>query len=171
MNIPLKIKELLSEKKLSMTEFSEKLGVSRNTVYNITDKDYHIDIELLKRVAKVLDIQITDFFDAEDLKIVAELEDQIHHLKRNTHIIESINRDIRRLLFYKWDHISLSKEDTTAWQDKFDNLLLAGIEAIMFIDKNPDKLSNYRALLWGYEWKEDLNQGENSTDKTNPPKS
>jgi transcriptional regulator with XRE-family HTH domain len=158
MDIPLKIKELISEKKYSITEFAEKLDVSRNTIYNIFKNKHPVDVDLLKKISIVLQVPITVFFTEENIVINQEetdkklkaLEDQIKALKRKLHIIESTVYSIKA--FYENQLVKLDKETmVTIWQDenfqKQNFNIKYGLEAMLAIDKDPDLMEKYRDWL------------------------
>ena len=127
MDIQLRIKELLTEKKISITEFSEKLNVSRNTVYNFLNKKYPIDVDLLQSIASILDIPITAFFtdkDSPDLnKEVAILKSGINKLSNRNDQQRALLAMIRSRLktsiyLYKMFEANMPKSDPNSIEFK-----------------------------------------------------
>jgi transcriptional regulator with XRE-family HTH domain len=66
MNIGLKIKDLATQRKVSVFELSEKTGKSRQTIYDIFEKP-HVNTEILVVLSEFFDVPITYFLtDAPD---------------------------------------------------------------------------------------------------------
>ncbi len=67
MRTRLVLKELLEQKKISQSKLSRMADVSLNTIQDMTHKPY-VDtrINTLVRLAKALDVQVTDLFVVED---------------------------------------------------------------------------------------------------------
>jgi transcriptional regulator with XRE-family HTH domain len=63
MEINLKIKELIDQKGITLKLFGEKLGRSRQNVYDIINGKQQITVELLEKIAIVLDVPINTFFE------------------------------------------------------------------------------------------------------------
>lgn len=95
MDIQLKIKELLSEKKISITEFSEKLDVSRNTVYNFFNKKYPIDVELLQKISDILEVPITIFFESNAESSPSFLKAELEKVKENLSTLIKSHNDLQ----------------------------------------------------------------------------
>jgi len=176
MDIPLKIKELISEKKYSITEFAEKLDVSRNTIYNFLNKKYPIDVDLLQKISIVLQVPITVFFTDENIVINQEetdkklkaLENQIKVLIRKLHSIESVVYTIKN--FYNIQLIKLDKTTLEKiFQDENFNRqhgnIKEGLEAVLSIEKDPDLIEDYLHIiikqLGGYDHTEQMGIIEN----------
>lgn len=64
----LKIKRLLSVKKITYEEFSLMVGVSRPTIVNWFKGKSKIDIDLIEVIAEKLEVPITYFFSEQDVK-------------------------------------------------------------------------------------------------------
>lgn len=91
MDIGLKIRELLNKKSISIEKLGSLLQINRQSVYNITNNRVPITVERLQKIADVLEVPITYFFDAnesceecEELrktnKILSELLDRFFKL-------------------------------------------------------------------------------------------
>ncbi|MFA6924416.1 MAG: helix-turn-helix domain-containing protein [Bacteroidales bacterium] len=61
MHIGLKIKELAESKKVSAKELGDKIGRTRQAVYDIYSGKVSVNIDLLEKIAKALDINIVLF--------------------------------------------------------------------------------------------------------------
>jgi len=59
----LKVKSLMSEKKITQSQLSEMIDVSRNTVVNYFNGRSSIDVYTLEKIIKVLGVDISYFFD------------------------------------------------------------------------------------------------------------
>src|SRR4051812_45606040 len=66
-NIGNRIKELRTNKKLSMRELAEKLEVSHAHISKIESGENLPSLTLLEKMAEVFDVKMRDFFDVEDL--------------------------------------------------------------------------------------------------------
>jgi len=58
------IRKTLKEQKMSISDFAKTIHCSRANVYSIFQRQ-SIDIERLKQIAKVLDLDVTDFIVVE----------------------------------------------------------------------------------------------------------
>lgn len=67
MHIGKKIKELAESKKLTAPKFGKAIGVTKQAIYNLYEKE-HVNTKLLKQIAEELGVPISIFFD-EDNKI------------------------------------------------------------------------------------------------------
>jgi len=67
-----KIFNIIEIRNLNITEFTEQVGIARNTVYKLTDDS--IKYSTLKKIAKVLNLPITYF--------ISEEEEQVHQNSR-----------------------------------------------------------------------------------------
>jgi transcriptional regulator with XRE-family HTH domain len=77
MNIGLKIKELVNQKKITALELSNKLGKSRQTVYNLME-EAHVSTEVVLQLSKILDLPVTYFFtEGVDLPEVEVGKEQV----------------------------------------------------------------------------------------------
>ncbi len=73
-----RIRDLCDEKRLTLKELSEKIGISQNGLQRIM-KDNTTRIDTLERIAKVLDVPITAFFQdkyGENEQILEEIKFQ-----------------------------------------------------------------------------------------------
>jgi transcriptional regulator with XRE-family HTH domain len=63
----LRLKKILQERGLSMEKFSRRADVSGNTILNMcNDPDYDPKLSMLNKVAKVLNIPVTDLLEPEE---------------------------------------------------------------------------------------------------------
>lgn len=70
-----RLKTLLKDRKLSIKELSDNTGISLNTLYSITKRDNEkVDVTLLAKIAKFLNINLSELMDSEeDLPTVEEI--------------------------------------------------------------------------------------------------
>ncbi|MBC7915654.1 MAG: helix-turn-helix transcriptional regulator [Pyrinomonadaceae bacterium] len=61
LNIGEKIKEVFEAKKMKLKDFAESVGVARQNIYRIFEKDT-IDIELLLQISSVLDHNFLQYY-------------------------------------------------------------------------------------------------------------
>lgn len=107
MNIGLRIKELASKKKLEIPEIAEKLGKSKQAVYDMLSKQ-DLNTSVLRELSAILKVPITAFFQENDdfdsdnaiqeklelayqeiEKLKKELEEsRIHHRKPTRIVVE-----------------------------------------------------------------------------------
>lgn len=82
------IRKTLKERKISINDFAKSIHCSRTNVYNIF-KRRSIDTERLRQIAKVLDLDVSDFIilekkDLEKCVVVMEMDG-----KDLTHLLET----------------------------------------------------------------------------------
>ena len=99
-----KIKEALDRSHLTVVDFAEKINSTRGNVYDIFKRST-IDTGLLQKIAKVLGINIRDFFE-ENLSSVGEehkygyaSKEEVESLARQIHILsEKIEKLSQRVV-------------------------------------------------------------------------
>lgn len=64
----LRIDEILQAKGMSKTEFADKLGVNRQTLYSFLNRN--ITIETVMKIAETLDVPMSDLFDQPQTDII-----------------------------------------------------------------------------------------------------
>lgn len=80
MGIGSNIKKMLAEKKMKITELSEKSGVKINTLYSITKRDsVNVNSDVLTAIATALDVSPFDLtLDSDklqsDVKVIEEIK-------------------------------------------------------------------------------------------------
>lgn len=104
----LKIKTLLTEKKLTQQDFANKIGVSKPTVINIFNGRSKIDIDLIEKIAEVLSVPVSYFFEGGETaktnstgcKECENYKMEIHYLKEKIvdkekiiELLEKVKRD------------------------------------------------------------------------------
>lgn len=62
MNIGLKIKQLMVQEKLEISDLAKKLGKSKQAIYDILEKE-DVNTSLLRDLSSVFNVPITIFFD------------------------------------------------------------------------------------------------------------
>ena len=62
MKIGLKIKELMIQEKIEVSELAKKIGKTKQAVYDMLDKE-DVNTSLLKQLATVFNVPITTFFE------------------------------------------------------------------------------------------------------------
>jgi len=85
------IKDLISEKKISLNDFSEKIGKTYNTVYNYFNGKTTIDVETLQKIADVLGVPIIYFFGVET-RNCQEVIKENENLKKEKRLLEREKR-------------------------------------------------------------------------------
>lgn len=71
MSNKLRIKEILNERGISVTQFAEMLGIERPNVYNIFTKPTW---QRLEQCSEILNMPISDFFEKDDSEINGYVE-------------------------------------------------------------------------------------------------
>ncbi|BFM43152.1 hypothetical protein CFS9_17930 [Flavobacterium sp. CFS9] len=93
------IRKYRREKDLKAEEVSEKIGISQSTYSKIENNRCKIDVEILKNIAAVLEVDVTQLmgnevrntkFEDSD-KLIKSLENQIELLKEQNHILKQEN--------------------------------------------------------------------------------
>jgi transcriptional regulator with XRE-family HTH domain len=158
-----RIKELLTEKHITMSALSSKSGMSRRGLYAAIDNET-LTIQALEKIAEFFEVPITEFFGGADSKLVTDLN-------RKFYIIETIARDIRRNLHAKWKIINETPEEKIKREASFDLLLIAALESIIYFDTVPKTLAYYQEELREYEEKYNKidNIGSGEKDQTTNP--
>ncbi len=150
------VKRIISESKYSSKEIAEKIGVSYQYLYKIYNNK-NVDSEYLIQLAQILDVPISVFFgelhsklNTELLESIEKLHEYIKSLKHKLYIIESINFGIKGFYISKFKTLNDSTikeiESNTQYM-AIDSLIHAGLDAILNMDKDPDKLTEYYSLL------------------------
>jgi DNA-binding XRE family transcriptional regulator len=87
MSIQFKIEKLIESKSINKTRFAELIGVSRDTVYNLSDES--IKVATLIKVSEVLGVPIMHFFEKQDEK--GRFPNQLY---KNLHVLENIEAEM-----------------------------------------------------------------------------
>ncbi len=90
LHIGKKIKEILYNKKLKISDFAISINRSRNVVYNIFERKA-IDTELLKKISEVLDYNFFSYY-ANDLGIPTAEETGAKYNKTKTKIEDELTQ-------------------------------------------------------------------------------
>ncbi|MBU8770285.1 helix-turn-helix domain-containing protein [Cytobacillus oceanisediminis] len=115
MNIGEKINKLRTEKKLSMRELGEKIGVSHAHISKLESGISSPSMELLKKLSDFFDIDVSYFvsdesvFTTEEKNVLKEKELSIEHLKEHYNLVidgkpateEEIQRMIEHVKLYR----------------------------------------------------------------------
>ena len=142
-----KIKELCVKRGINIPILSERVGMSRAGLYTAI-KNETLTVAVLEKIAEQLEVPITEFFGGGDSKQVTELN-------RKFYIIETIARDMRRILHTRWNIINETQEEKIKREASFDLLLIAAFETIIYFDTVPKSLAYYQQELRDYEEKYD----------------
>ena len=59
------LREVMIEKDITYQELAKRSGVSKSTLHRIVCGQMHTPIEYLEKIAKSLNIKITDLFDSD----------------------------------------------------------------------------------------------------------
>jgi len=62
-----KIFNIIEQRNVNITEFTQQVGIARNTIYSLTDDS--IKYSTLRKIAKVLNLPITYFISDEEEQI------------------------------------------------------------------------------------------------------
>lgn len=88
-NIGEKIKEIFESKEMKLKDFAEEIGVARQNVYRIFEKD-SIDITLLKKIGAILDHDFLEYFTNQEQ--IAQSTDHLLLLEKNTELQKDNDR-------------------------------------------------------------------------------
>lgn len=80
-----KIRELLTIKGITMPQLADKIGMSKAGIYQAINKK-RLSVDTLEMIAKVLDVQVSDFFENQITHVVIEDSE----VKRKT--LDELNR-------------------------------------------------------------------------------
>ena len=150
------VKRIISASKFSSKEIAEKIGVSYQYLYKIYNNK-NVDSDYLIQLSEILEVPISVFFgelhsklNTELLESIEKLNDYIKALKRKLYIIESTNYSIKGFYLSKFKTLneSIIKEiESNSQYIAINSLILAALDAILNLDKDPDKLIEYSELL------------------------
>jgi transcriptional regulator with XRE-family HTH domain len=87
-HIGLKIKELMSERKIDAPTLAKRLKKTKQAVYVMLEKE-DISTSVLREVANVFDVSLSYFFEIDGQK-------EIDELKRRVELLESENERLRK---------------------------------------------------------------------------
>ena len=87
-HIGLKIKELMSERKIDAPTLAKRLNKTKQAVYVMLEKE-DISTSVLREVANVFDVSLSYFFEIDGQK-------EIDELKRRVELLESENERLRK---------------------------------------------------------------------------
>ena len=71
MNNRLRIKDIIKERGMTVSEFADMLGIERQNVYNVFTKP---SFQRLEQCSKILNVPISDLFEKEDSEISGFIE-------------------------------------------------------------------------------------------------
>jgi len=80
MDIGKKISELLDKKNITKTDFAKLIDYDRTHIYNLLAKR-SIDLTLLSKICKVLDVSIYEFIDNDTRKMLGVSEPRVKYNK------------------------------------------------------------------------------------------
>jgi len=89
----LKIKTLLTEKKLTQQDFANKIGVSKPTVINIFNGRSKIDIDLIEKIAEVLSVPVGYFFEGGEVQVKRKEDGNCETCRDKERIIAGLERE------------------------------------------------------------------------------
>lgn len=87
-HIGLKIKELMSERKIDAPTLAKKLNKTKQAVYVMLEKE-DISTSVLREVANVFNVSLSYFFEIDSQK-------EIDELKRRVELLESENERLKK---------------------------------------------------------------------------
>ena len=97
-----KIKEMLDKNPMSVVEFAESIGLTRNGAYKVFEKET-IDTGQLQKIGKVLDHNFFQYY-GEQLSIITVKEGKTdygfatkHDLDELTHIVKNLAREFAKM--------------------------------------------------------------------------
>lgn len=89
-DIALKIKALITEKKITNIELSKNIGKSTKSLYNYLENKTVIDVETLQKIADVFEVSIGYFFNEE----IDTNKSKIELLKQENEFLKKRNKEI-----------------------------------------------------------------------------
>ena len=147
-----KIKELSTEKHIPFNALAEKIGVSRAGLYR-TIENQTLSVAVLEKIAKVLEVPITAFFDLDpvDLEEIKRLNAEIELRDSNIHelkyriaeyrtSIKFYRREIKDLLNSLLDYINDNKAVVTTIAQN-DQSFYRSLMHIIIITKNTELIN------------------------------
>lgn len=79
----LRLKEILEEKNMTLTDLSEKTGIEKGNLSAISNNKKNPTMETLKKIAEALKVKLSDLFEKKDSDIIGFL--RVHgYLKQVT---------------------------------------------------------------------------------------
>lgn len=113
MSIVFRIKQLMSEKNITVTDLAKKLHRSRQNMYDIFNEKQRISTKLLEEIAQVFNVPVTYFYDEntdqvkeprveydhEDLRLITEsvLRVLMEENKQLNRKIWELEKELQRL--------------------------------------------------------------------------
>ena len=169
-DIALKIKELIDKKRIPLIELSEKIGKTRNTLYNYLNNTTVIDVETLQKMADVLEVPVTYFFGGSETVTNSEREKELEReLELMTYKYKAVassfqflaydfSHDITQaIIHYHWRDSELIKTGTCnesrikELENRFLNNFLAFNARLVNIDYTVGNL-----ILYTTSWSEHI---------------
>ncbi len=119
------IEQQIKNKNMSLKEFSKEADISYNTLYAIVKRDNAtIKPEILRKIAKTLDIQLSDLFDTGEEITYYNLEDGTR---------DTIKKDVNGVVTR---HIHLGNFSVgESSHDSSENALLSCFRQLNFVGK------------------------------------
>lgn len=125
-----RLKETLEKKDMTIINLSEKTGISRQTLHNIINETYSPGIEMVLKIANVLNTPVEEIFQLKDeawfsrVKKVGERNLYVDVISRVVVDKEAMLFDIEKNGFYYYDIITkrkVSEEELEKWRtDQYD---------------------------------------------------
>ena len=79
----LRLKEILEEKNMTLTDLSEKTGIEKGNLSAISNNKKNPTMETLKKIAEALEVKLSDLFEKKESDIIGFL--RVHgYLKQVT---------------------------------------------------------------------------------------
>ncbi len=72
----LRVKKVIKEKGMTATEVAEKMGISQSSLSRALNNN--TTVEMLQKIANVLEVDVADFFTKESGKIQLIINDKLH---------------------------------------------------------------------------------------------
>jgi transcriptional regulator with XRE-family HTH domain len=114
------IKELISEKKLSVTIIAKRMGVNRQNVYNALNK-HTMTVEELEKYAKAFEIDISEI--ESRIKVLNKPEIDTVETEYLKELFKKLEKSLREIIEKQSEHI-LNLEESLKSKDNQINTLI-----------------------------------------------
>lgn len=86
----LRLKEILEEKNMTLTDLAEKTGIEKGNLSAISNNKKNPTIETLKKIADALKVKLSDLFEKKESDIIGFL--RVHGYLRQVSSLEDLKQ-------------------------------------------------------------------------------